>query len=198
MNKLAKKTSFCSISCVISWQNSVKYIIWTFFVWNSEYWTNFFLQLWTLVYWEKVWKAKEELFPKCPPWSPSTNYKNPIIWSLIHRLTKSPLEMCLPRLKRKWQPILKIKRKEQPVWRDPTLSWTSKPVWVIEVNFYIFHASLRKSKTSPPSARVAAMRFMLQQNCKTKLETPLKLFMKFSCNTLDIFFKHPWNFLRSS
>ena len=35
-------------------------------------------------------------------------------------------------------------------------------------------------KTSPPSARVAAMRFMLQQNCKIKLETPLKLIMKIS------------------
>ena len=47
-------------------------------------------------------------------------------------------------------------------------------------------------KTSPPSARVATMRFMLQQNFKTNtnwkiLETPLKLFMNFSWNTLETF-----------
>ena len=127
-----------------------------------------FLQLWTLVYWEKVWKAKEELFPKCPPWSPSTNYKNPIIWSLINKLTKSPLEMCLPRLKRKWQPILKIKSKEQPVWRDPTLSWTSKPVWVIEEYFYIFHASLWKSKKKYFGKRQRFLKIPLSSNLDLK------------------------------
>ena len=51
--------------------------------------------------------------------------------------------------------------------------------------------------------------FMLQQNCKTKihwtiLETPLKLLMNFSWNTLDTFFntlesslKHLWNCLET-
>ena len=59
-------------------------------------------------------------------------------------------------------------------------------------------------KTSPPSARVAAMRSMQQQNCKNK--TPLKhtlkllnLYLKFSRNTLDTLniletsLKHHWN-----
>ena len=62
----------------------------------------------------------------------------------------------------------------------------------------------RKSlSTSPPSARVVAMRSMQQQNCinKTPLKHSwklLKLYLKFSRNTLDTIFKHPWNFLKTS
>ena len=74
----------------------------------------------------------------------------------------------------------------------------------VDVNIvWNYVASVGWIITSPPSAQVAAMRFMLQQNCKTKLhrmilESPLKLFMKFSSNTLATFFKHPWNFLNTS
>ena len=67
MNKLAKKTSFCSISCVISWQNSVKYIIWTFFVWNSEYWTkNFFCNSEHWFIERKYGKPKRNYSPNAP------------------------------------------------------------------------------------------------------------------------------------
>ena len=49
-------------------------------------------------------------------------------------------------------------------------------------------------KTSPPSAQVATMRSVQQQNHTTELpwnilETPLKL---------DTFFQHPWKFLETS
>ena len=59
------------------------------------------------------------------------------------------------------------------------------------------------TQTNSSSARVAAMRSIQQQNRKTKLrwnilETPLKVFLKFSWSTLDTFFKHPWNFLKTS
>ena len=55
-------------------------------------------------------------------------------------------------------------------------------------------------QTNPFSAWVAAMQ---QQNWKTELhgnflETLLRLFVKFSQNTLDAFFKHPWNFHKTS
>ena len=65
------------------------------------------------------------------------------------------------------------------------------------------------TKTSPSSARVASMSFMLQQNCKTKfhwriLEISLKFFMIFSWKTLDSFFdtlesswKHLWHCLET-
>ena len=49
----------------------------------------------------------------------------------------------------------------------------------IIIREFIFSLSLKK--TSPPSARVAAMRFSLQQNCKT--------------NFIERFLKHPWNYL---
>ena len=56
------------------------------------------------------------------------------------------------------------------------------------------------SQTSPPSARVAALKYMLQQNWKTKLywwntlPTSFKIFLKhtwhFFLNTLETFLKH--------
>ena len=98
--------------------------------------------------------------------------------------------------------------------RDPvTSAYFQKPMFVLkpwaQASCFEYHEAHKRNKTSPPSARVAAMRFMLQQNCKTKLhwkilETPLKLFIKFSWSTLDTFFntlgsslKHFWNYLKT-
>ena len=68
---------------------------------------------------------------------------------------------------------------------------------------HVYWSGAKGLKTSPPSARVAAMRYMQQQNCK-KLqwnisETPMKLFLQFYWYTLEItFFKFPENFPKAS
>ena len=72
----------------------------------------------------------------------------------------------------------------QLVLKTRLISIASKPIIIVVVVVVIDVFLL---KTSPPSARVAAMRFMLRQNCKTKLHWTL-------WNTLGVFF---WNFLET-